>query len=101
MIEWEPINGGPQDNEVSLNFLCPLNRGWAGPMGRGGGEVAEYMMGGGSARVSYCEPKKIHEPEILHPAKNNGIKISPKIQDSDTSILIFSIDQTKILLGDV
>ena len=33
---------------------------------RGGGVLALYMTGESDGAL-YCEPKKIHEPEILHP----------------------------------
>ena len=42
------------------------------------GVLVVYMTGGGGGgadRDSYCEPKKIREPEILHPKKIPGIKI--------------------------
>ena len=63
------------------------------------GEVlAVYMMGGGggggSDGTSYCEPKKIHEPEILHPKKNLASKFSiQKNTRSSTSILLYPIRQ--------
>ena len=46
-------------------------------------------------RASYCEPKKIHEPEILHPNKYLASKF-PNQKDTrlNTSILIYSIKQT-------
>ena len=36
----------------------------------GGGVLAVYMTGEGFDGASYCKPKNIHDPEILHP-KNN------------------------------
>ncbi len=60
------------------------------------GGVLEVYMTGGSDGASYCEPKKIHEPEILHPKKIPGpTKFSiPKSTRPSTLILIYSIKQT-------
>ncbi len=59
-----------------------------------GGVLAVYMMKGSNG-ASYCEPKKIHEPEILHPKKYLTSKFStPKSTRPSTSILIYSIKQT-------
>ena len=45
--------------------------------------------------ASYCEPKKIHEPEILHPKNTWQTNSSTqKIQDLNTSIMFYSIKQT-------
>ena len=46
--------------------------------------------------ASYCEPKNIHEPEILHPKKYLASKFSTpkKYKTYSTSILIYSIKQT-------
>ena len=50
---------------------------------------------GGSDGASFCEPKKIHEPEILHPKKYLASKFSTqKNTRLSTSILIYSIKQT-------
>ena len=53
------------------------------------------MTGGGSDGASYCLPKKIHEPEILHPKKYLASTFpTQKNTRLSTSILIYSITQT-------
>ena len=49
----------------------------------------------GSNGALYCEPPKIHEPEILH-QKNTWYQnfLPKKMQELNTSILIYSTKQT-------
>jgi len=50
---------------------------------------------GGSGGASYCEPKKIHEPEIVHPKKYLASTFSTsKSARPSISILIYSVKQT-------
>ena len=68
------------------------------PTSQGG--ILEVCMtgGGGSDRASYCKPKKIHKPEILDPKYTWHQNFEPKkIQDLNTSILIYSIKQNFLM----
>ena len=62
----------------------------------GGGVLAVYMTGDlTELHFATPPPKKKHKPEILHPPKIPGIKISyPKKYSLNTSTLIYSIRQT-------
>ena len=47
-----------------------------------GGGGTRSINDGGSGGASYCEPKKIHEPEIVHPKKYLASTFLPqKVQD--------------------
>lgn len=73
--------GSSQLNSQSMKLKWKFQQG-------GGMDIHD----GGSDRASYCEPKKIHEPEILHP-KNTWHQnfLPPKIQQLIlTSMLIYS-----------
>ena len=51
----------------------------------GGGVLAVYMTEG-SEGASYCEPKKLHKPEILRPKKYLASKLPiKKLEDLNTS----------------
>ena len=80
-----------------ITFGTPLrkNAGYAPEEGvySPGGVMAVFMTGR-SDGASYCEPNKIHEPEILHPKKYLASKLpAKKIPDLNTSILIYSLKQ--------
>ena len=63
------------------------------PQGGGGG--TRSINDGGSGGASYCEPKKIHEPEIVHPKKYLASTFSTsKSARPSISILIYSVKQT-------
>ena len=59
------------------------------------GGYLQYPWRGGSDGASYCEPKKIHDPEILH-QKNTWHQnfLPPQKTRPSTSIPIYSIRQT-------
>ena len=61
-------------SSTNVKLISSFHPGSPFPRGRGG-TCRIHDRGGGSDRASYCKPKKIHEPEILH-QKIPGIKIS-------------------------
>ena len=82
-VELQHIRGG-SSNFFYVGRYTPL----------GGYSQYTWLRGRGSDRVSNCKPKKTDKPEII-PKKYLASKFSTqKIQDWNTSILIFSIKQT-------
>ena len=81
-----------------VNFLFP-GKDWrylrTVPTSQGG---TRSIHDGGSDGASYCKPKKIHKPEILDPKNTWQQNFQPKkIQDLNTSILIYSIKQNFLM----
>ena len=80
-------------NQRRISDKFPLT-GFKAMTQRGGGGVLPVYMTGESDGASYCEPKKIHEPEIIfyNQNYNKHQNFLPKNTRLNTSILIYSFD---------